>query len=48
MIDAINYRGLEMPPTGKLNPREIAALVEWVKMGAPWPKESASAAASQA
>ena len=26
MIDAVNYRGLEMPPTGKLNPREIAAL----------------------
>ncbi len=23
MIDAINYRGLEMPPTGKLKPREI-------------------------
>ncbi|HEX4073554.1 MAG TPA: PSD1 and planctomycete cytochrome C domain-containing protein [Planctomycetaceae bacterium] len=45
MIDAINYRGIEMPPTGKLNPREIAALVEWVKMGAPWPKESPSAAA---
>ena len=32
MIDAINYRGLEMPPTGKLKPREIQALVEWVKM----------------
>jgi mono/diheme cytochrome c family protein len=39
MIDAINYRGLEMPPTGKLKPREIEALVEWVKMGAPWPKD---------
>jgi hypothetical protein len=39
MIEAINYRGLEMPPTGKLKPREIEALVEWVKMGAPWPKE---------
>src|SRR5580658_7774496 len=39
MIEAINYRGLEMPPTGKLRPREIEALVEWVKMGAPWPKE---------
>jgi hypothetical protein len=47
MIDAINYRSLEMPPTGKLNPREIAALVEWVKMGAPWPKESRSAAFSK-
>jgi mono/diheme cytochrome c family protein len=39
MIEAINYRGLEMPPTGKLKPREIEALVQWVKMGAPWPKE---------
>jgi hypothetical protein len=47
MIDAVNYRGLEMPPTGKLNPREISALAEWVKMGAPWPKEQPSAAASR-
>ncbi len=47
MIDAVNYRGLEMPPTGKLNQREIAALVEWVKMGAPWPKEQPSASASR-
>jgi hypothetical protein len=39
MIEAINYRGLEMPPTGKLRPREIEALVQWVKMGAPWPQE---------
>jgi len=39
MIEAINYRGLEMPPTGKLRPREIEALVQWVKMGAPWPRE---------
>jgi mono/diheme cytochrome c family protein len=44
MIEAINYRGLEMPPTGKLKPREIEALVEWVKMGAPWPKEEAKSA----
>jgi hypothetical protein len=47
MIDAVNYRGLEMPPTGKLNQREIAALVEWVKMGAPWPQEQPSASASR-
>jgi hypothetical protein len=47
MIDAVNYRGLEMPPTGKLSPRQIAALAEWVKMGAPWPKESPSSAASK-
>ena len=47
MIDAVNYRGLEMPPTGKLNQREIAALAEWVKMGAPWPNEPPSAATSR-
>src|ERR1700677_5175289 len=47
MIDAVNYRGLEMPPTGKLNPRQIADLATWVKMGAPWPKESPSSAASR-
>ncbi len=47
MIDAVNYRGLEMPPTGKLNPRQIAALAEWVKMGAPWPKEAPSSSASR-
>src|SRR3984885_1216830 len=44
MIEAINYRGLEMPPTGKLKPREIEALIAWVKMGAPWPKEEAKSA----
>ena len=47
MIDAVNYRGLEMPPTGKLNPRQIAALAEWVQMGAPWPKEAPSSSASR-
>ncbi len=47
MIDAINYRGLEMPPTGKLKPREIEALAEWVKMGAPWPKEQPKAGPSR-
>ena len=44
MIEAINYRGLEMPPTGKLKPREIQALVEWVKMGAPWPNDDGKTA----
>jgi hypothetical protein len=44
MIEAINYRGLEMPPTGRLKPREIEALIAWVKMGAPWPKEEAKSA----
>ncbi len=47
MIDAVNYRGLEMPPTGKLAPRQIVALAEWVRMGAPWPKEKPAAAGSR-
>jgi cytochrome c553 len=38
MIKAMGYEGdLKMPPKGKLNPRQIADLSAWVKMGAPWP-----------
>src|SRR5947209_1408684 len=32
---------LKMPPSGKLADSQIAALVRWVEMGAPWPEESA-------
>jgi mono/diheme cytochrome c family protein len=28
---------MKMPPTGKLKNDEIAALTDWVRMGAPWP-----------
>ncbi|MEK6237645.1 MAG: DUF1549 domain-containing protein, partial [Planctomycetales bacterium] len=41
LIEAIQYESLEMPPRGKLSPKQIAALTEWVKIGAPWPKEAA-------
>jgi cytochrome c553 len=37
IIDAINYESLEMPPSGKLPPEEIALLTEWVASGAYWP-----------
>lgn len=38
LIRAVRYDGgLKMPPAGKLKPTEIAALAQWVKMGAPWP-----------
>jgi len=38
LIKAVRYTSaLKMPPTGKLKPVEIAALTDWVKMGAPWP-----------
>ena len=35
---------LKMPPTGKLPPREIAALEKWIELGAPWPEKLTLAA----
>ncbi|MDB6122825.1 MAG: Protein of unknown function (DUF1553)/Protein of unknown function (DUF1549)/Planctomycete [Pedosphaera sp.] len=45
LIEAVNYGNpdLQMPPKGKLSKEQIAVLTEWVKMGAPWPKEAAMA-----
>jgi mono/diheme cytochrome c family protein len=38
LLKVIGYDGeMKMPPSGKLKDHEIAALTEWVKMGAPWP-----------
>ncbi len=39
LLKAINYDGLEMPPTGKLPASEIAVLSRWVKLGVPWGRE---------
>ncbi len=42
LIEAINYRSLEMPPSdkgGKLSDAEIVALTTWVTRGAPDPRE---------
>ncbi len=42
LIDAINYRSVEMPPKekgGKLSEAEIAVLTQWVRLGAPDPRE---------
>ena len=38
LITAIRHRDevLRMPPTGRLNDRDIATLTTWVKLGAPW------------
>ncbi len=41
LITAVGYKDddLQMPPKGKkLADEQIAALTEWVKMGAPWPQ----------
>ncbi len=45
LIEAIGYKNhdLQMPPSKPLNPGQVAILVDWVKRGAPDPRESASA-----
>ena len=43
LIDAINYRSLEMPPAdegGKLSEEEIEILTNWVAMGGGDPRDS--------
>jgi mono/diheme cytochrome c family protein len=39
IIKAISYSDaeLKMPPAGKLSKEDIAALTQWIAMGAPWP-----------
>lgn len=41
LIEAIRYGNsdLQMPPKKRLPDSAVAALVQWVKMGAPWPEE---------
>ncbi len=41
LIEAVEYGpdGFQMPPDGKLPDEAVAALVKWVKIGAPWPGE---------
>ncbi len=49
LIDAVRYQTFEMPPAGKLSDQEIAQLVRWMELGAPWPaEESDSDSSSQA
>lgn len=40
LIKAVSYKDaqLQMPPTGKLPDEEVAALTEWIRMGAPDPR----------
>ena len=37
LVDAIRYESFEMPPTGKLEDKQIEILTKWVSIGAPWP-----------
>lgn len=46
LIEAVRYvdDDIAMPPDGKLEPEEIAALERWVALGAPWPGTAEEAA----
>jgi hypothetical protein len=46
LIEAISYKNpdFKMPPSGKLKDGQIADLTEWIKMGAPDPREAIAAA----
>src|SRR6185295_12895249 len=52
LIEAVRQTGtLKMPKGGELRPDEVAALVEWIRGGAPWaeaPRPTATAAAAAA
>jgi hypothetical protein len=49
LIQALRYDGaVKMPPQGKLPDKAIAALTQWVKMGAPWPGASRQTAGGSA
>jgi hypothetical protein len=49
LIEAVRYGNpeLEMPPKGKLPANEIALLEEWVKVGAPDPREATKTVTKQ-
>src|ERR1700730_8933614 len=48
LVQAVEQSGdLKMPPSGKLQPQQIAAIRRWIEMGAPWPSESAVAKQSK-
>jgi len=36
LVEAVNYDGLEMPPSGKLPQQQIDILTHWVRIGLPW------------
>jgi cytochrome c553 len=39
LVEAVKWQSFEMPPTGKLSEEQIATLAEWVRIGAPMPKD---------
>lgn len=45
LISALRHETYEMPPTGKLSDAVIGRFVEWIKMGAPDPRDGSAAVA---
>jgi hypothetical protein len=43
LIEAVKWQSFEMPPNGKLNDLQIATLTEWIRLGAPMPKDHGDA-----
>jgi hypothetical protein len=43
LLEAIRWESFEMPPTGKLSDLQISTLTEWIKLGAPMPKDHGGA-----
>ena len=39
LVEAIKWESFEMPPSGKLSESQIATLTEWIRLGAPMPKD---------
>ena len=50
LIQAVRktHEDIKMPPKGVLHTHEIEALADWIKMGAPWPKDIPKAVAATA
>ena len=42
LVEAIRYKGLEMPPKGKLSDYVVSNFVEWIRKGAPDPRYDAA------
>jgi len=40
LVKAVRWQDFEMPPKGKLSDPQVALLVKWVEMGAPWPEDT--------
>src|SRR6476660_6883366 len=45
LAKAVRHEGLKMPVDGKLEPKEIADIEQWITLGAPWPNVSGAASA---